>query len=236
MTDTANYDFSQHDAEHYKKYEYSYGIVLLDPEHKKVVLVKTHQGFYGFPKGHKNDGEENAEAAAREVHEELGVKLDPEDFLSFWKESEQIRSFSIKYDTTIPQEWLDKHIAKQVAKGERPHWNRAGDVTRKVVFFVAELDPDVPLRVSDELDSAEWVTLEEALEKMKTSNSNHLEILQRLMQVLPEQSKQGGCPCSATGSYEVPYLAVIVMALIIAIMLILIIYVIRTVYVEACCI
>jgi 8-oxo-dGTP pyrophosphatase MutT (NUDIX family) len=235
MVDT--YDFSKHDAEHYAKYEYSYGIVLINPEHDKVLLVKTPQGFYGFAKGHKNDGEESAEAAAREIKEELGVDIKPEDFLTFWKEEEQIRSLSVKYQHELSKEHLDKHIAKQQDKGERPYWHKPGESTRKIVFYVAELDPDTPLEIDDELAGAEWVTMSEAMEKIKSSGSNHDVILERLMELL--KIKQGGCPCQdkIQGSYETPFIAVFVMALIIAIIIILMVYVTRIFYMrEACCI
>ena len=58
------------------------GIVLID---NKVLLVKNRQrkeykeyydsGFWGFPKGHMEEGESPLKAAEREVFEETGFKV-----------------------------------------------------------------------------------------------------------------------------------------------------------------
>ena len=58
------------------------GIILLD---EKILLVKNRlseeyagdydSGFWGYPKGHLNDGETPLKAAEREVYEETGFKV-----------------------------------------------------------------------------------------------------------------------------------------------------------------
>lgn len=39
----------------------------------KVLLIKQHQGFYGFPKGHMEKNETEIETAYRETKEETGI-------------------------------------------------------------------------------------------------------------------------------------------------------------------
>lgn len=39
----------------------------------KVLLIKQHQGFYGFPKGHVEKNETEIETAYRETKEETGI-------------------------------------------------------------------------------------------------------------------------------------------------------------------
>ena len=55
------------------------GIVFYD---NSIIIVKNKRGdislnksFWGFPKGHLEDGEKPAEAAVREVYEETGFKV-----------------------------------------------------------------------------------------------------------------------------------------------------------------
>lgn len=58
------------------KYEKSCGAVVftrIDGE-IKYVLVQQLEGFYGFPKGHMEEGETEKETALREIFEEVGLK------------------------------------------------------------------------------------------------------------------------------------------------------------------
>lgn len=41
----------------------------------KVLLIKQHQGFYGFPKGHVEKNETEIETAYRETKEETGIDV-----------------------------------------------------------------------------------------------------------------------------------------------------------------
>lgn len=41
----------------------------------KVLLIKQHQGFYGFPKGHMEKNETEIETALRETKEETGIDV-----------------------------------------------------------------------------------------------------------------------------------------------------------------
>jgi 8-oxo-dGTP pyrophosphatase MutT (NUDIX family) len=52
------------------------GIILYFnfPRSRKYLLVKQHQGHWGFPKGHIEKGERFIDTAVRELKEETGIK------------------------------------------------------------------------------------------------------------------------------------------------------------------
>ena len=59
------------------KYEKSCGAVVYTKINNEVkfVLVRQLKGFYGFPKGHVEDGETEKETALREIKEETGLDV-----------------------------------------------------------------------------------------------------------------------------------------------------------------
>ena len=59
------------------KYEKSCGAVVYTKINNEVkfVLVRQLKGFYGFPKGHVEDGETEKQTAIREVKEETNVNV-----------------------------------------------------------------------------------------------------------------------------------------------------------------
>lgn len=51
------------------------GIIVMNKDNeKKFLVIKQRSGYYGFPKGHVEDGETEEETALREVYEEVGLK------------------------------------------------------------------------------------------------------------------------------------------------------------------
>ena len=60
------------------KKHHSIGIILFfrSPRKIKYLLLKQHQGHWGFPKGHIEKGEKYIETAVRELKEETGIKKD----------------------------------------------------------------------------------------------------------------------------------------------------------------
>ena len=57
------------------KYEKSCGVIIFTRENNaiKYVIIKSINGFYGFPKGHVEAGETETQTALREVYEEVGL-------------------------------------------------------------------------------------------------------------------------------------------------------------------
>jgi ADP-ribose pyrophosphatase len=58
-------------------YEVSSGAVVFTRESGilRYVIVRSLEGFYGFPKGHIEGKETEEEAAFREIHEETGLSV-----------------------------------------------------------------------------------------------------------------------------------------------------------------
>lgn len=59
------------------KYEISCGGVVFTRKNGKVlyVIIKSPEGYYGFPKGHMEDNETEEQTAIREIYEETGLKV-----------------------------------------------------------------------------------------------------------------------------------------------------------------
>ncbi len=58
--------------------EKSCGAVVFTKEngHIKYVIIRSKEGFYGFPKGHMEETETEIQTALREVAEETGLSVD----------------------------------------------------------------------------------------------------------------------------------------------------------------
>ena len=57
------------------KYENSCGAIVFNENTEKVLLVKMHNGNWGFPKGHIESNETKEQTAIREVFEETNIKI-----------------------------------------------------------------------------------------------------------------------------------------------------------------
>ncbi len=59
------------------KFEVSCGAVVFTREggHLRYVIVRSLEGYYGFPKGHIEGAETEEEAALREIREETGLSV-----------------------------------------------------------------------------------------------------------------------------------------------------------------
>jgi len=60
------------------KYEISCGAVVFTRKNGKIlyVIIKSQEGYYGFPKGHMEENETEEQTALREIHEETGLKAE----------------------------------------------------------------------------------------------------------------------------------------------------------------
>lgn len=58
------------------EYEVSCGAVVYTRIDNKImyVIIKSLEGYYGFPKGHMENGETEKETALREIYEETALK------------------------------------------------------------------------------------------------------------------------------------------------------------------
>lgn len=96
------------------KTEKSCGAVVFtrDGEDVKFVIIQSKEGYYGFPKGHMENGETELETALREIREETGLFVSiqegfrTEDSHEFVKHEEQrlkyIVYFLAEYSDQVP--------------------------------------------------------------------------------------------------------------------------------------
>lgn len=58
------------------KYEVSCGGIVFTRKENNIyfIIVKSLEGFYGFPKGHIEGNETEEETALREIYEEIGIR------------------------------------------------------------------------------------------------------------------------------------------------------------------
>ena len=86
------------------KKEKSCGCIIL--KNKKVLLVyEKNRNFWGFPKGHMENGETEVETALREVKEEVGLDVE------IYKE----RRYTLNY---IIRDEIDKTTVLYIAKAK----------------------------------------------------------------------------------------------------------------------
>lgn len=70
----------------------------------KILMIFQNNGFWGFPKGHVEPGESEAETAVREVFEETGI----------WVDLNEKNRFEFSY--FIKDKYVDKSVVLFTAK------------------------------------------------------------------------------------------------------------------------
>jgi bis(5'-nucleosidyl)-tetraphosphatase len=128
------------------KENHSIGIILFRqfPRSVKYLLVKQHQGHWGFPKGHIEKGERFIDTAIRELYEETGIKK-----INFLRKTIFLRDdYSFKKETVKVHKIVDYFIA--------------GTETMKV-----KID-------EDEILNYKWCTYDKAVEKLTFQESKKI--------------------------------------------------------------
>ena len=69
------YIVKHYNLENKFEYEKSCGAIVFNENTEKILLVKMHNGNWGFPKGHIESNETKEETAIREVFEETNIKI-----------------------------------------------------------------------------------------------------------------------------------------------------------------
>jgi len=94
--------------------EKSCGAVVFTKENGQIeyVIIRSKQGFYGFPKGHVEGNETETETAMREVKEEIGLTVDlidgfkaEDSYLFSWNGEERFKKvvyFLAEYAGQVP--------------------------------------------------------------------------------------------------------------------------------------
>ncbi|MGW4806412.1 NUDIX domain-containing protein [Kitasatospora sp. NPDC004272] len=87
MTDTTNTPTDETTQSGHKKAEtirYTADVVAVRPDGRVLLIERGHAPYAGLlalPGGHVDSGETAREAAVRELHEETGVLVDPDDLV-----------------------------------------------------------------------------------------------------------------------------------------------------------
>ena len=98
------------------------------------LLIKEAQGYWGLPKGHKEEGESDLNAAKRELFEETGIK----DI-----ELVEGKTFSCHYPVVSKEGDYEKHVLYFIG-------------------FVDKADASVTVGFEHEILDTKWASFEEA--------------------------------------------------------------------------
>lgn len=138
------------------------------------VKTPTGKNPWGFAKGHVEPDETEREAANRENLEELGL-----DFSGYPSKGE----ITMEDNLQIDESRLRKHLTKMILRKEAPHVNRVGVSRRLLVFFPIQVLPSgvkEPKIDQSEVLDAKWVSIEAARQMMIDSDSNQIELLDKI--------------------------------------------------------
>lgn len=128
------------------KNNHSVGIILFHRFPRKVMylLLKQHQGHWGFPKGHIEKGERLIDTAVRELREETGIKK-----IVFVKKKILLR---------------DKYSFK----------NGKSKINKNVDYYVAESLIDKVRIDGREILNYKWLSAEKSFERLTFSKSRKI--------------------------------------------------------------
>ncbi len=128
------------------KKHHSIGIILFFrfPRKIKYLLLKQHQGHWGFPKGHVEKGEKYIETAVRELKEETGIKK-----IKLIKSKILLRDF-YSYN------------------------NGKNKIIKNVDYFIAESYVDIVKIDNYEIINYKWLTFEKGVERLTFSKSKKI--------------------------------------------------------------
>jgi 8-oxo-dGTP pyrophosphatase MutT (NUDIX family) len=191
------YDFSKHDSDHYNKYEEGFGAVVVAKSYDKVLLIGVDypDGIsWQFAKGHRNDGEKPIDAAIREVKEETSVALDAGDFIL--DDSNNPLTFKIEYPWQYGEDILTYYLSRVIEKqktnpSERPFWNSTKPLKKCIKLYLAPVEMDRFKLVAQEGEvlKVEWVTWEEAHNRMIKCKSEYITALHDAFKTLKDLKK-----------------------------------------------
>lgn len=140
------------------EWEVSVGAAVfrLDGGRRTYLILRYPSGHFEFPKGHMESGESEGDTLRRETEEETGIRT-----LRILPDRTSIRYF---------------YIAKGGERERRIREGRGLWIFKVVHFYPAETD-ETEVRISHEHTGFEWLSYEEALEKLTFENAK--EVLRR---------------------------------------------------------
>lgn len=138
----------------------SFGAVVLTTTNAVLLIKQLSQNgnYWALPKGHKDVGETDEQAAIREVNEECGTELKTEQLVpGVWHKE------SYKYRGPIHGDVWTKH-ASYPNESKRP----IVLYDKVVAYGIALIKEELPVKPQvDEVEEVAWFPYEEALKKLR---------------------------------------------------------------------
>ena len=138
----------------------SFGALVLTPT-KSVLLIKQisqNGSYWALPKGHKDIGETDEEAAIREVNEECGLSLTTDDLVpGVWYKEQYMFKGGLYGDA-----WLRHSSYPDDRKRPRVIYDK------KVMYGIALVNSELPVKPQEnEVEEVGWFSIEEAINKLR---------------------------------------------------------------------
>jgi 8-oxo-dGTP pyrophosphatase MutT (NUDIX family) len=120
----------------------SLGLVILNPAKTHVILVKSSNNYWGFPKGHWEPHETYVNTALRETEEEIGAKIDDKNLVV---KDNVLITFETSSVMTITKNMLDTHLERAKQYNFTPNYGveHLKPFNRVKRFYIAIEDLDV---------------------------------------------------------------------------------------------
>ena len=138
----------------------SFGAVVLTAANTVLLIKQLSQNgsYWALPKGHKDTGETDEQAAIREVNEECGLALTTEQLVpGVWHKE------SYKYKGTLHGDAWAKHPVYP-DESKRP----VVLYDKVVAYGIARIDTELPVKPQEEeVEEVAWFPYEEALQKLR---------------------------------------------------------------------
>ena len=125
----------------------SYGVIPIFIEKagsRKYLVLKSHDGFWGFPKGHPEDSETPRQSAVREAYEETGIAVEEATL--------QLGEFKYEYE--------------QPMKGEIQ--------TKRVVLYPVIVNSEKVTTQAQEIAEYKWADSTEAMNLINLSGASEM--------------------------------------------------------------
>ena len=131
--------------------EKSAGAIIFRKEHKKIYFLLLHYGagHWGFSKGHLEQGEDEGQAARREIKEETGI----DDLKIIEGFKEQI-----------------KYVFRKTYRLREEEKAKAPLILKIVTFYLAETKTK-DIKISPEHTEFRWLTYEQVLSQLTFSQT-----------------------------------------------------------------
>lgn len=107
------------------KKEKACGCIVI--KNDEILIIKQHQGFYGFPKGHMEKGETEVVTAIREVKEETNIDVEIDEKYRF-EMSYIINNHTIKTVVYFLAKAINDNIVIQKEELLEAKWVKISDV------------------------------------------------------------------------------------------------------------